>query len=37
MDTPYVMTYASLVSRETVHIALALAALNDVDVKMVDI
>jgi hypothetical protein len=31
------MTYARVVSRESVRIALALAALNDVDVKMADI
>jgi hypothetical protein len=31
------MMYASVVSRESVHIDLALAALNDLEVKMVDI
>jgi hypothetical protein len=31
------MTYASAFSRESVRIALTLAALNDVDVKMADI
>jgi hypothetical protein len=36
-DTPHAMTYASVVSRESVRIALTLAALNDVDVKMDDI
>jgi hypothetical protein len=36
-DTPHAMTYASVVSRESVINALALAALNDVDVKMADI
>jgi hypothetical protein len=36
-DTPHAMTYASGVSRESVRIALTLAALNDVDVKMADI
>jgi hypothetical protein len=36
-DNPYVMTYASVVSRESVRIALTLAALNDLDVKMTDI
>jgi hypothetical protein len=36
-DTPHAMTYASVVSRESVRIALALAALNDLDVKMADI
>jgi hypothetical protein len=35
--TPYSMTYASVVSRESVTIALTLAALNDLDVKMADI
>jgi hypothetical protein len=36
-DTSHAMTYASVVSRESVRIALTLAALNDVDVKMADI
>jgi hypothetical protein len=36
-DTPHAMNYASVVSRESVRIALTLAALNDVDVKMADI
>jgi hypothetical protein len=36
-DTPYAMTYASVVSRESVRIALTLAALNDLNVKMADI
>jgi hypothetical protein len=36
-DTPHAMPYASVVSRESVSIALTLAALNDVDVKMADI
>ena len=31
------MTYASVVSRETVHIALTLAALNDLEVKTDDV
>jgi hypothetical protein len=35
--TPYAMTYASVVSRESVRLALTLAALNDLDVKMADI
>jgi hypothetical protein len=35
--TPHAMTYASVVSRESVRIALTLAALNDLEVKMVDI
>jgi hypothetical protein len=35
-DTPHTMTYA-VVSRESVCIALTLAALNDLDVKMADI
>jgi hypothetical protein len=33
-DTPHAMTYAIVVSRESVRIALTLAALNDLDVKM---
>jgi hypothetical protein len=36
-DTTHAMTYASVVSRKSVIIALTLAALNDVDVKMADI
>jgi hypothetical protein len=36
-DTPHTMTYASVVSRESVRIDLTLAALNDLDVKMADI
>jgi hypothetical protein len=35
--TPHAMTYVSVLSRESVRIALTLAALNDVDVKMADI
>jgi hypothetical protein len=34
---PHAMTYAIVVSRESVRIALTLAALNDLDVKMADI
>jgi hypothetical protein len=36
-DTPHEMTYASVVSRESVRISLTLAYLNDLDVKMADI
>jgi hypothetical protein len=36
-DTPHSMTYANVVSRESVRIALTLDALNDLDVKMADI
>jgi hypothetical protein len=36
-DTPHVMTNASVVSRESLKVALNLAALNDLDVKMADI
>jgi hypothetical protein len=36
-DTPHAMTYASVVSRESVRVSLTLAALNDLDVKMADI
>jgi hypothetical protein len=36
-DTPHTMIYASVVSKESVRIALTLAALNDVDVNMADI
>jgi hypothetical protein len=36
-NAPHVMTYASVVPRESVRIALTLAALNDLDVTMGDI
>ena len=36
-EAPAVMTYASVVSRETVRIALTIAALNDLEVKGADI
>ena len=36
-EAPAVMTYASVVSRETVHIALTIAALNDLEVKASDV
>jgi hypothetical protein len=36
-DTPHAMTYTSVVPRESVRIALFLADLNDLDVKMADI
>jgi hypothetical protein len=36
-DTPHAMTYKIVVSRESVRVALTLAALNDLDVKMADI
>jgi hypothetical protein len=35
--TPHAIPYASVVSRESVRIALTLAALNDLDIKMADI
>jgi hypothetical protein len=35
--TPHAMTYASVVSRESMNITLTLDALNYVDVKMTDI
>ena len=34
---PLTLTYASVVSRESVHIALTLAALNDLEIKTSDI
>ena len=34
---PTTITYASIVSRETVHIALLMAALNDLNVKVGDV
>ena len=36
-NTPTEMTYASVVSRESVRIALTLAALNNLEVKTADI
>jgi hypothetical protein len=36
-DNPSVLTYASVVSRESVRIALTIAALNDLEVKASDI
>jgi hypothetical protein len=36
-DNPHSMTYASVVSIESVRIAMTLVALNDLDVKMADI
>jgi hypothetical protein len=33
-DTPHTMNYASVVSRESARVALTLAVLNDLDVKM---
>ena len=36
-DPPYTITYAGVVSRETVRIDLTLAALNDLPIKVVDI
>ena len=35
--TPAVMTYTSIVSRETMRIALTIAALNDLEVKASDV
>ena len=37
VDTPSYMTYATVVSRETVRIALTVAALHDLEVKSADI
>ena len=37
MDAPATITYASVVSQETVRIALMLAALNDLEVKVGDV
>jgi hypothetical protein len=37
MEAPAVLTYASVVSRETVRIALTIAALNDLEVRGADI
>ena len=37
LDTPPILTYASVVSRDTVRIVLTLAALNDLQVKASDV
>ena len=37
VDTPAVMTYASVIGRETVRIALTIAALNDLEVTTADV
>ena len=37
LDTPPILTYSSVVSRETVRIALTMAALNDLEVKASDV
>ena len=37
VETPPIMTYASVVSRDTVRIALTIAALNDLQVKASDV
>jgi hypothetical protein len=37
VDTPAFLTYASVVSRETVRIALTIAALHDLEVKAADV
>jgi hypothetical protein len=37
VETPPFLTYASVVSRETVRIALTIAALHDLDVKTADV
>ena len=37
VDTPSFLTYASVVSRDTVRIALLIAALHDLDVKSADV
>jgi hypothetical protein len=37
VDTPPFLTYASVVSRETVRIAILMAALNDLEVKAADV
>ena len=36
-EVPAVMMYASIVSRETVHIALTITVLNDLEVKASDV
>jgi hypothetical protein len=37
VDAPSFLTYASVVSRETVRTALTIAALHDLDVKVADV
>ena len=37
MEAPKPLTYASIISRETVQITPTIAALNDLEVKMADI
>jgi len=37
MKAPATLTYASVMSRETVQIALPMAALNDVDIWAADV
>ena len=37
MEVPKSLTYASVISRETIRILLTIAALNDLEVKMADI
>jgi hypothetical protein len=37
VDAPSFLTYASVVSRETVRIALTIVALHDLDVKAADV
>jgi hypothetical protein len=36
-EAPATITYASVVSPETVHLALTIASLNDLDVKVGDV
>ena len=36
-ETPAVLTYVSVVSRDIVHIALTIATLNDLQVKASDV
>ena len=36
-EAPATMTYASIISRETVHLALTIAALNNLEVKVGDV
>ncbi len=36
-SAPTIMTYASMVSHQTIHIALTIAALNDLEVKVANI
>jgi hypothetical protein len=37
MDPPKALTYSSVISRESLHIAMLVVGLNDLDIQMADI